>query len=456
MRWRGVVDQVSLSERGSVQIPREVSEFIQRETFSLLIKGGAGTGKTTLALSILRDMGVTGNVLFVSTRTSPTQLLRNHPWVGAQLNMQESRNVNGSEGNAKARLVDGRLDEPNVLFERIGTILMDAPSPWIVIDSIDPIAELMDEDAIYSNLRVLQSWRERAKARLLVTSEWAADRTFDPNFDGVVELRKGYFRGRIMRRARLSKLLGVRIQRPDHCFSLKGGVFQSFGPGPMAVTPSTWQWRRQGVPRTGGEAGAVRMSMAHVNELIVGGLPIGSGLEVEVEGAVPASNVLGFALSLFADYARGGNPVVVFSAGLLREHAVKAGLSVLPPLTQPTRVKYAGGDGGATEQGLEREVDEAKTNRGAGGFLALMDLGPNDRVDTGRMFSFVRRNSGAAVFLRKVDPRDSEKRRPPSDYRFRLLSRSGTLLFYSDIPWSPLFAVVPREDGSRLDLEQIS
>lgn len=35
-----------------IDIPHELKEFVKNETYSLLIKGSTGTGKTTLALTI--------------------------------------------------------------------------------------------------------------------------------------------------------------------------------------------------------------------------------------------------------------------------------------------------------------------------------------------------------------------------------------------------------------------
>lgn len=64
----GEASQVSSS------IPDELLDFIRRDSYSLLIKGSAGTGKTTLALTILRELDLRGRFLYISTRVSPTQL----------------------------------------------------------------------------------------------------------------------------------------------------------------------------------------------------------------------------------------------------------------------------------------------------------------------------------------------------------------------------------------------
>ncbi|HUG96326.1 MAG TPA: gas vesicle protein GvpD P-loop domain-containing protein, partial [Nitrososphaera sp.] len=70
-------------ENGSrpIQMPDELVRFIQRDTYSLLIKGFAGTGKTTLALTILRALGGNNNFFYISTRVSPKQLFQYYPWL---------------------------------------------------------------------------------------------------------------------------------------------------------------------------------------------------------------------------------------------------------------------------------------------------------------------------------------------------------------------------------------
>src|SRR3989454_10957940 len=70
--------QVVFPER----LPRELADFLRRATYSLLIKGSSGTGKTILALSILRALKVTKGFLYVSTRTSPLELLQSYTWIG--------------------------------------------------------------------------------------------------------------------------------------------------------------------------------------------------------------------------------------------------------------------------------------------------------------------------------------------------------------------------------------
>ena len=57
-----------------MQIPPELMQFVKRDTYSLLVKGNSGTGKTTLSLTILRALEIRSNFFYISTRLSPRQL----------------------------------------------------------------------------------------------------------------------------------------------------------------------------------------------------------------------------------------------------------------------------------------------------------------------------------------------------------------------------------------------
>src|ERR1700733_6277277 len=128
-------------------LPPELLQFLGRHSYSLLVKGEAATGKTILALSILRAVDTGNNYLYLSTRVSPSQLFENHPWLtdfavsgtagGGSRGGGDSGGGRGGErekGGGGAgpsqlepeRVVDARLDEPVPFFERITNELMDA------------------------------------------------------------------------------------------------------------------------------------------------------------------------------------------------------------------------------------------------------------------------------------------------------------------------------------------
>src|SRR5438067_79139 len=216
---------------GQIHMPDELLRFIQHDTYSLLIKGFAGTGKTTLALTILRALESNNNFFYISTRISPKQLFQYYPWLGKFVDQPKDKTP--GEGSAMEygpipSFEDARLDEPESLFERITNQLMDVKAPIIIIDSWDAIASFMDKEARLNNERVLQTWRERAGAKLIFISEDSKDTTLDFLVDGIVELGQTFYSNTRIREIFLSKLRGVMINKPSYIYSLNDGIFRSY------------------------------------------------------------------------------------------------------------------------------------------------------------------------------------------------------------------------------------
>jgi archaellum biogenesis ATPase FlaH len=162
-------------------IPSEIMEFVKRDTYSLLIKGNAGTGKTTLALTILRALNIQKDFQYISTRVSPNQMYQYYPWLEQFFEINKKPQASDIIENNTETLpfIDARLDEPSSLFERLTDQLMDNKAPMIIIDSWDTIGYFMDREALMNNARVLQTWRERAKAKMIFISEDPSVLTFD-------------------------------------------------------------------------------------------------------------------------------------------------------------------------------------------------------------------------------------------------------------------------------------
>jgi KaiC/GvpD/RAD55 family RecA-like ATPase len=212
-----------------MQIPPELMQFVKRDTYSLLVKGNSGTGKTTLSLTILRALEIRSNFFYISTRLSPRQLFVNYPWLDKFV-VRENMEVDdpSKQRSGLSSFEDARLDEPESLFERITNQLMDVKAPIIIIDSWDAIASFMDTEARLNNERVLQTWRERAGAKLIFTSEDSEDNTLDFLVDGIVELKQKACRNADIRQIYFAKLRGTKINRSSYIFTLNNGIFRSY------------------------------------------------------------------------------------------------------------------------------------------------------------------------------------------------------------------------------------
>ena len=220
---------VNRTNNNFLDIPAELGEFVRNDTYSLLIKGRSGTGKTTLSLSILRSLKARNNFFYISTRSSPKQLFEHFPWL-RKFTKQSNKDADNEEiGQNISSFEDARLDEPESLFERVTNQLMDVKNPIIIIDSWDSVASLMDREARLNNERVLQTWRERAKAKLIFTSEDSTESSLESVVDGVLELNYEFVDETRIRNLFLKKLRGVPIKRSIYYFTLKDRYVKCFG-----------------------------------------------------------------------------------------------------------------------------------------------------------------------------------------------------------------------------------
>jgi KaiC/GvpD/RAD55 family RecA-like ATPase len=313
--------EVNIEEtKRSISMPEELMEFIQRDTYSLLIKGYAGAGKTTLALTILRALGTTNNFFYISTRISPTELFTYYPWLSdfAEKASAHSREETSSDKVELPTFEDARLDEPESLFERITNQLMDIKSPIIIIDSWDAIASFMDKEGRLNNERVLQTWRERAGAKLIFISEHPDDTTLDFLVGGVVELKQRYLDNVKYREILLLKLRGVRIDRPSYVFTLEDSMFRSFDP---YVPPgSRVTSRNKSSPRKPIEiisSNQIKSGFPEMDRALGGGLPKAGIVLLEYDERVSSKMALSVLREIISNFAAADNPVLIQPSSIM-------------------------------------------------------------------------------------------------------------------------------------------
>ena len=320
-----------LSSDPSEVLPHELADFFSAGGRSLMIKGGAGTGKTTLALTLVQVLRATKNFLYLSTRESPVLFTRDHPWLEGLLGKaKKSANPKEAESTVKQGFVDSRLDEPTQLFERVTSQLMDASSPLIVIDTLDALEDFVDEKALRTNMRVLQTWCERAGAKLIVTMENSDSNTLDSIMDGVVTLRQKLVGERRLRQIELIKLYGVRIGKPSHLFTLEGGRFRVF---PEITQDDLMLLSRAeyvAIPRTAAaHPGVVPTGFGQLDEVLGGGLPAGILTALEVDYQVNMKIAFLLLAQIVASFPGDGRMVLGSLDGLDSEYAERY-LKILP------------------------------------------------------------------------------------------------------------------------------
>jgi KaiC/GvpD/RAD55 family RecA-like ATPase len=427
-------------------LPPELVQFLTRRTYSLLVKGEAATGKTILALSILNETGRGRDYLYLSTRVSPSQLFENHPWLADFAKIERRpRGERADEPRSTESFVDARLDEPVPFFERITDQLMDVTSPTIVVDSWDPIGAMMDEEALASNAKVLQTWRERADAKIIVLIENSDDVSLDSLFDGVVALDRYYEDGRTVRMMQLSKLSGVKVTRPSPLFTLDGGLFQSFriySPLEIAAQKSEgWSWEKRG-ESTG---------YLELDAMLDMTLPRGTILSLNLAPGVNSATAL---LVLSGIIGRGASRsrATFFrpfeGIGFEQARGVLGELTLIEGAAQ--RGESSGSSGRA--ESLRGQVQNLNGARHGKKVVALTGseflLDSSGDGDRDRLLEFMRSEIDLSVLVSGNDA-SLERAFRVADVSLKLSELNGTPLLKGQLPWTEYFVVGLKADRTR-------
>lgn len=450
--------------KDSFNIPLELMEFVKRDTYSLLIKGNAGTGKTTLALTILRALNIREDFQYISTRISPSQMYQYYPWLEQFFGTgKKSQTSDATENDTDIlTFVDARLDEPVSLFERLTNQLMDNKSPMIIIDSWDTIGYFMDKEALMNNARVLQTWRERAKAKMIFISEDSGS-TFDFLADGIVDLRQRHHNDRLLREIFIPKLRGVRINRPSYVYTLDNSIFHSYEP----YVPSDFSISSDPKPASSYakndllKDSLVKSGDTELDCAIGGGFPHGGIVNITLDSNVNEKIALTFLGQIISSFLAKGNSVLYqrsdqtnpeYISNYLKAclHTTKSRLDdlfFLVDLQKKVSGKNAAKNQHLSLYNVTKTIKKKNPNKMLLSIIsaeALSQYGVTDDEKKGiDLLNLLKAISDLTVVVNhgsKNDVADYISRN--SDVSMRFLEINGTMLTQSEIPWSHLCAIV--------------
>jgi len=326
------------------RLPEELTQYMERDpSRSLLIRGEAGTGKTTFALTLLTAFP--GHRIYLSNRVPLAELEQDYPWLRSE--GTEIHIVEGAKGSDRLRetarsirqsgkLVDLRRDlevaEELWLPDSVTDAYSRVPPGergMIVIDSWDALVEryigpstdgpgrLPDRAEIE---RILMGLMERARVQLVLVAEREQSSQLDYLVDGVVSCSTLHDEGRLERWVHLKKLRGVRITHSSYPFSLDGARFQCIAPLRGLSLPVLSSPEPDPDPTPGGLwPGSVRFAEDF------GRLAFGRATLIETDLDVPAEAVILFLTPIFSQVASQGGRA----------------LHILPPRASPESVLHA-------------------------------------------------------------------------------------------------------------------
>lgn len=410
------------------RLPEELATFLTRDTYSLIIKGAPGSGKSILALTILKSLQPIENVLYISTRTSPLQLFEYYPWIDEIFGPPGPLAPGGDEG--WENLVDSRLDEPNAVFEHVTNVLMDKQAPTVVIDSWEALGDSLGSEALRTNLRVLETWRERAGARFIFIGEDPSNAAIDYMVEGVTVLKDRTEGGRRLREIQLTKLHGIQIRKPTYFFSLEGGSFRSF----PRYSPDDYDFRnplKVSLDRPLRKAKSrIPIGYPALDSLLKGGFPRKSLVFFEIEEGVDPKVGLIILEKMVQNWtSSGGRVLLQRPPGVSQQYVARFSKSFLTKGKESRAVILD-----------SKDMDHDSPATDPKGAIAI--LSPT----TGRGPSqpdLLDRIAGRAELTVVLGPPSSGSSHPGSLIRLSVSQIEGTLFVKSESPWTPLLGVIP-------------
>ena len=306
------------------RIPREVIEFFDAPGgHSLIVKGQAGTGKTTFALQLTEELGEVASSHYLSSRVSDESLFNQFPWLRDRLKPailqgppkpahptskvtrvaldqlegkiqagEESTEEEAAKSVAGAEVKDGFIEVP------IGFDLPEIEAAYdfvdgripkrslVLIDSVDALAEHYGI-AASKLINVLQrDLVEANRQNVLYVLEGSGETRLDYLGDGVVNLTATEHQGRRLRVMTIEKLRGQQVRQHKYLYTLDAGRLEAFriAEGPEDVLPKAWKV----VPDP--SKGAVSTGLRSLDG-IIGGLSKGRVVAFEISTQVPADYV---------------------------------------------------------------------------------------------------------------------------------------------------------------------
>ncbi|MFP4545858.1 MAG: ATPase domain-containing protein [Methanomassiliicoccales archaeon] len=301
------------------RIPEEIVSFFNNPGgHSLILRGGPGAGKTTLALQTIEDMAETERGYYISTRVSDSSLFSQFSWLKERMEQTLTEEDKGDPraalndlkgieeqtiGEGEITLTLGReLQELEAIFERVEENLPQRS--LVVIDSLDALAEKY-EIPCHRLMNVLQgNLVEKMGANLLIVLE-SQESQLDYMGDGVIDLSSKEIHRRRLREMDIHKLRGCEIEQPKYIFTLKGGKIMSFGgdwSGGLHI-PDGWEY----LPDQGE---MVSTGISDLDRMLGGGLERGSITMIELGEGIPTSITQAIETSLVLNFAASGRGVL--------------------------------------------------------------------------------------------------------------------------------------------------
>lgn len=320
----------------------------------MMVKGDAGTGKTTMGLQIIESLSDKQPEYYLSSRVSDVALFNQFPWLKERVRNNEllragkaflrrdsERGTTRSRPNAivdtepvisrkelnrlEGQIEAGELgfeDEETSVMEPDGTVVVELGSMMpeiemaydivesnlpkktlVVLDSVEALAEMYGIPANRIVNALQRDLVEKAGTNVIFIMETADRNHLDYLGDGVIIMRNTIINDHRVRTIDIDKLRGTEIRNWRYLFTLNGGrvtvMERDHDIASIKMTPS----------QTPVAAGRGSLGWSEMDRLF-GGAPLGSMTLLEVDQGVPMDLLDKMELALISEHLRAGKGIL--------------------------------------------------------------------------------------------------------------------------------------------------
>ncbi len=363
-------------------IPPEVVIFLGgKGGRSLIVKGGAGTGKTTFGLELLERMGKPNQSFYLSTRVSDEALYRQFPWlrsselrtrildagklfldtlharekaVATELPEDQRKKISAARQVMMA-ITDERGPPTRVDRTQLNALLRRNPMPEVencynriesvlpekallVIDSLEGVTHKYGLEMEEFVMALQKDLAENSNTNVVMILEKPEAGGIEYLVDGLVSVVREELDERRVRHMRLEKLRATAIGQPRYAVTLAGGRFTALGPGSLdhaQAPPPPW------APETDPER-FYSTGISDFDGLLGGGFRRGSYNAFEVDVNVGIDDYYMVLVPTFLNFLTQGRGIIaVLAAGESHEKLRETITRYCPPHIFDNRVRIA-------------------------------------------------------------------------------------------------------------------
>lgn len=302
----------------SVDIPPEiVSAFKRKDTgYSLLLKGKAGVGKSTFAISLLsyfKQMDKTQTPVFMSTRVAPTSIYTQFPWIKKHLKPEHIIDASRTYipptniKDVKEHFLHTiRYETIEEFMDLIYKNLAKIKNPILVIDSWDAIVSQQQEPNTKIETLFTEFVRQSQIKLILIAESETPNLFLEYIVDGVVTIRDGDILGRTFRTIEIDKIRGVERQQKAYVFTLYNNHFRYVRPYDKEDVDSISSF--QPIPD---EKDQYSTGNLVLDKIYGGGLRPGTFNLLEIESKVPISAISSIFIGMLCQFVAQGRGAII-------------------------------------------------------------------------------------------------------------------------------------------------